>query len=135
LLEASDGFDEYSWSTGQNGKSIEISNSGIYEVITTTVCGDELKSEILVSERIDTDFFIPNTFTPNGDGKNETFEIDNRLQGASMIVVNRWGSEVFRSNNYQNNWDGRSESDGSFYFIISNACLKSSIKGWVQIIR
>jgi gliding motility-associated-like protein len=135
LLEASDGFDEYSWSTGQSGKSIEISKSGIYEVITTTVCGDELKSEILVSERIDSDFFIPNTFTPNRDGKNETFEIDIRLQGANMIVVNRWGSEVFRSDNYQNNWDGSSESDGSYYFIISSACLKSSIKGWVQIIR
>src|SRR5690606_9041248 len=47
---------------------------------------------------------IPNVFTPNGDGRNDVFEIVG-IEGFDRVeitVVNRWGNEVYRNNNYKN---------------------------------
>ncbi|MFW6042920.1 MAG: gliding motility-associated C-terminal domain-containing protein, partial [Marinilabiliaceae bacterium] len=60
----------------------------------------------------DKSIFIPNAFSPNDDGVNETFEIqvDNRSEAeeSTLEVYNRWGTLVYRSkgNNYDNSWDG-----------------------------
>lgn len=50
---------------------------------------------------------IPDGFSPNGDGVNETFYIPD-LNGleASLLVWNRWGDIVFKTDLYENNWDG-----------------------------
>jgi gliding motility-associated-like protein len=52
--------------------------------------------------------FIPNTFTPNGDQKNDVFRI--RSYGMSHIslfrVYNRWGELIFETNNINEGWDG-----------------------------
>uniref|UniRef100_UPI0040488EC9 LamG-like jellyroll fold domain-containing protein n=1 Tax=Roseivirga sp. TaxID=1964215 RepID=UPI0040488EC9 len=135
MLQASDGFKDYLWSTGEISSTIEVNAPGVYEVSVINQCGDELRKEIAITEDSNTDFFIPNTFTPNGDGKNDTFEIDYRLLGAQLIVVNRWGAKVFESANYQNEWDGEKLSDGSYYYLLSSPCLKKPIKAWVKILR
>jgi gliding motility-associated-like protein len=50
---------------------------------------------------------VPNGFSPNGDGINDLFIIPCDAKGArSLRVWNRWGGEVYFSQNYQNNWDG-----------------------------
>jgi len=72
---------------------------------------------------------LPEGFSPNGDGINETLEIKgiHRFPDHSITILNRWGSEVFFSRNYQNDWDGRSTNEYNFgkgilpvgtYFII-----------------
>jgi gliding motility-associated-like protein len=51
--------------------------------------------------------YIPNSFTPNGDGLNDTFgAIGEAIGEYTMQVFNRWGQLVFESNNYKNQWDG-----------------------------
>ncbi|SMG36795.1 DUF7507 domain-containing protein, partial [Sphingobacterium psychroaquaticum] len=81
--------------------------------------------------------FIPNVFTPNGDGTNDTFEIVG-LEGfdrVSVVIVNRWGNEVYRSENYDNTWTGRGLNEGTYYYIITPYKNGKSevIKGWVLI--
>lgn len=85
-------------------------------------------------------FFIPNTFTPNGDGKNDTFFI----VGAYMFdrieleIINRHGKLIYRSDNYKNDWLAEGVSDGTYYYIVNghNANGKAySNKGTVTIIR
>lgn len=51
---------------------------------------------------------IPTGFSPNGDGTNDHFEILGleNYPGSTMIVFNRWGNEVYRNEDYQNDWDG-----------------------------
>ena len=54
-------------------------------------------------------FFIPNSFTPNGDGLNETFypigdKID--INNYSFKIFNRWGEMVFSTNEFGASWDG-----------------------------
>lgn len=67
------------------------------------------------------DIFIPNLFTPNGDGVNDVFEIRglDLFYSNDLAVVNRWGNEVYKSNNYQNNWAGTGLSEGTYFYKLS----------------
>lgn len=68
---------------------------------------------------------IPTGFSPNGDGKNDFFVVQGIEQypGAKLFVFNRWGTEVFRAERYQNDWDGSNFSkepltDDTYYAVI-----------------
>ncbi|WP_353130960.1 gliding motility-associated C-terminal domain-containing protein, partial [Parapedobacter pyrenivorans] len=84
-------------------------------------------------------FKIPNVFTPNGDGKNDVFEIVG-IEGfdrTEITVVNRWGNEVYRNNNYRNNWDGQGLNEGTYYYVIitHEGGRQERYAGWVLIKR
>ncbi|MCW3466162.1 gliding motility-associated C-terminal domain-containing protein [Chitinophaga nivalis] len=86
------------------------------------------------------DIFIPTAFTPNGDGINDKFVILglDKYPGSVLIVFNRWGNVVYRSNNYLNNWDGSGLHEGTYYYELicpTTSNGKTSLKGWVQLIR
>ena len=84
-------------------------------------------------------FFIPNVFTPNGDGINDTFEIVGLLNYTSVEieVFNRWGNQVYKNLNYQNQWLAEGLNEGTYYYIIKLKTLTDSktLKGWVLIKR
>ena len=67
------------------------------------------------------DIFIPNLFTPNGDGTNDVFEIRglDLFFSNNLVIVNRWGNEVYQSNNYQNNWAGDGLNEGTYFYKLS----------------
>ncbi len=51
--------------------------------------------------------FVPNAFSPNGDGKNEVFRVRNiTLKSMELVVYNRWGQEMYKSNDINSGWDG-----------------------------
>jgi len=54
------------------------------------------------------DLFIPNSFTPNGDGINDLFIISgiDAYPDHRLTIYNRWEQKVFETKDYQNNWDG-----------------------------
>ncbi|KAA2242645.1 tandem-95 repeat protein [Chitinophaga agrisoli] len=87
------------------------------------------------------DIKIPTLFTPNGDGKNDAFEIRglNRYPENELVVINRWGNEVFRQNNYQNNWKGDGLNEGTYYYLLRIKKTDGSgwevFKGYTTIIR
>jgi gliding motility-associated-like protein len=55
-------------------------------------------------------FEFPNVITTNGDGINDLFEIQNLPANTKVMIINRWGNVVLKSDNYQNNWDGKDSS-------------------------
>ena len=71
------------------------------------------------------DITIPNIFTPGtaegSIGKNDTFEIRGLLKydGATLGVYDRWGNQVFYSDNYDNLWDARDVASGTHYYILT----------------
>ncbi|MFT6245799.1 MAG: gliding motility-associated-like protein, partial [Crocinitomicaceae bacterium] len=81
---------------------------------------------------------IDNLFTPNGDGKNETWFITEDLTGCSVKVYNTWGNIVFESEAYLNDWDGTYNGDplpeGAYYYAITCGSLES-VTGSVTILR
>jgi gliding motility-associated-like protein len=51
--------------------------------------------------------YIPNTFTPNGDGDNDMFyAVSASVKEFNMRIFDRWGEEVFTTNNIHEGWDG-----------------------------
>lgn len=83
--------------------------------------------------------FIPNAVSPNGDGKNDRFLIVglDKYPGSSLNVYNRWGNEVYHSDNYANDWDGHELGDGTYYYILllNTPHGKTAYKGWVEILH
>lgn len=82
---------------------------------------------------------IPNIFTPNGDGDNDIFFIDNiKRQAWNLTIYSRWGREVLVEKfDYQNDWDGGSLNDGTYYYTLTNqdGSILTEYKGWFQIAR
>lgn len=64
---------------------------------------------------------IPNVFTPNADGINDVFEIENleHYPMAQVVIFNRWGKKVFEHPDYYNNWwDGQGSPDGVYFYVL-----------------
>ncbi|WP_370478270.1 MopE-related protein [Tamlana flava] len=87
---------------------------------------------------------VPNGFSPNDDGINDTWVIENITSFTRSIVkvYNRWGNKVFESHNYQNNWNGKSTEGGSsirlpvgayLYIIELNEPGFKPVQGWIYI--
>ncbi len=92
------------------------------------------------------DFTVPNVFTPNytgPNGKDNKFYIKtDNINSWSIQIFDRWGKEMYKSNNVYNYWDGTNESgeqapDGVYYYVINGVCQSKTYKkqGFVQLIR
>ncbi|NCD72392.1 T9SS type B sorting domain-containing protein [Mucilaginibacter agri] len=81
---------------------------------------------------------IPNTFTPNGDGINDTWKIKGteNYNQIEVDVFNRYGNIVYKANNYDNEWPGTTNGQklpaGVYYYVIKTERSRSS--GYVTIL-
>jgi gliding motility-associated-like protein/uncharacterized repeat protein (TIGR01451 family) len=101
-------------------------------------CADTVAITVISSAPPET--VIPNIFTPNGDGKNDVFEISKieNYPGSQLMVFNRWGNEVYKSENYLNTWNGSNLADGTYFYVLNrreNTGNITVIKGWVYLKR
>ena len=125
----------YRWSDNSTGNALAISSGGTYSVraangnCTTT---RQVEVSFLDPGRVK----VPNVITPNGDVYNEFFVVENGFGRISLRVCNRWGVEVFRSDNYQNNWNAEGLPPGTyFYYLSSDSTCLGKRKGWLSILR
>lgn len=79
-------------------------------------------------------FETPNVFTPNGDNKNDVLVLSTEEVGGKIQIFNRWGRLVKEYASYQNNWDGKDQPAGVYYYLLTNRDGKTS-KGWVELAR
>lgn len=82
------------------------------------------------------DVFIPNIFTPNNDEANSRFEIRgiDGFPGSSLFVYNRWGNKIFESANYRNEWSGKDQEEGTYYYVFKRSDGKD-YSGYVQLTK
>ncbi len=108
VLDAGSEGEYYIWNTGSTSSAIIIDTSGEYSVQVTSE--DGCKSTDSVYVLWDTDpFILPNAFTPNGDGLNDTYGVVARYDYAklySLSIYNRWGQKIFESADINTKWDG-----------------------------
>jgi gliding motility-associated-like protein len=91
---------------------------------------------------------IPQAITPNGDGFNDVFVIEGieYYPNNELVIFNRWGAEVFRVTNYQNDWDGKSANNlnvwgedlptGTYYYLFDTKTEgKKVITGFIYLTR
>ena len=97
-------------------------NSTTYYVTVTSPEGCIASDSVLVS--VLPDIVFPNGFTPNGDGVNDVWIIDNIQFFPNNVVevYNRWGELLFRSEGYEVPWDGKYNGKelpvGTYYYVI-----------------
>ena len=101
----------YNWSTGATTPDITVNTSSAYSMYVTYKCGTIHSNTIIVTAcPPDTtlSIWIPNSFTPNGDGLNDAWRPVFINQDISeLYIYDRWGQKLFSgnaSNNYS--WDG-----------------------------
>jgi gliding motility-associated-like protein/uncharacterized repeat protein (TIGR01451 family) len=92
--------------TSNNGNNPDTNSNGIWNEAADNV------PTILVLP--DQTFFIPEAFTPNGDGKNDFFVIKG-ITGTenTLTIYNRWGNIVYKMDNYDNTWEGMPNVGGT----------------------
>jgi len=98
----------YSWSTGESTQSIEANAPGLYSVVIRTDFGCEGEFDIVIDEDCPGSIYIPNAFTPDGDGINDGW----RVQGDKIAVFhvkvwNRWGELFYESSEVNKSWWGQ----------------------------
>ncbi|MEM1357101.1 MAG: gliding motility-associated C-terminal domain-containing protein, partial [Bacteroidota bacterium] len=96
----------------------DMAGTLIYEVeVTQNGCMQIVEIELLVEDPIcDTEnIYIPNAFSPNGDNMNDVVRIRSnfadQLTEVRFIIYNRWGQEVYKSDDIFESWDGTVEGD------------------------
>jgi len=125
---------QYRWSTGSTQNRITIDAEGTYSVVVPSrycAIGDTIRVEM-----VDCPGPVPNVFTPNGDGRNETFYIENiEFIPWELEVFNRWGQRVHQASPYANGWTGDGLPTGTYYYRLRSPRLRRKLKGWVELIR
>jgi gliding motility-associated-like protein len=112
LIKPESNFSSYLWNTGATGDSLSVSQPGMYwlSVIDTNGCAGA-DSISVTSKACVEGFFVPSSFTPNGDGHNDLLKpitFNNlSLSQYQFRVYNRWGQLVFESGNPSAGWDGK----------------------------
>jgi gliding motility-associated-like protein len=87
------------------------------------------------------DIIIPNSFSPNGDGRNDLWEIENlsAYPHNTVEIFNRYGQRLFRSIGYNIAWDGTFKGQpvppATYYYIVNLKNGNKSFSGSVTIVR
>jgi len=129
-----DGFDPYvySWSTGESGESILFPTSGSEMMTVDVTITDQCLNDTTVTIDVPVKLceVIPmNVMTPNNDGKNDflTFINLENYSPNKLAVYNRWGKSVYKTDDYQNDWDGDNYSEGTYYYVLEVGDKKGSV--------
>ena len=144
----------YTWLPVESLNNPSISNPIASPIKTTTYtvfiagaggCGVTKQITIVVLSNIcdEPDIFIPNTFTPNGDGNNDIFNVrGNNIDISYLAVYNRWGEKVFDSNDKKTGWDGTYKNKAAnpdvFAYYVKIKCFNGKDylkKGNITLIR
>ncbi|MCB0494488.1 MAG: gliding motility-associated C-terminal domain-containing protein, partial [Cyclobacteriaceae bacterium] len=101
----------------------------IVYVSDSSGCVRALQSTVI---ELRTDVVIPNVFTPNNDGVNEAFIILNKKSNTKIVIANRWGVEVYKSDDYQNDWRAEGLPDGIYFYTLSmeGEVYKGPVEVW-----
>jgi len=136
--------DEEGILSGQTASSITVrpSKTTTYKVLVGN--GSSCKVVKSFSVKVEEDYktLIPNNFlTPNGDGANDTWIINNidMYPNNEVEVFDRAGRVVYYQTGYKNNWDGslngKQLAEDTYYFVLIVNSGKKKISGYISIVK
>lgn len=130
----------YLWSNGSTSASINVNTSGTFTVIVNNgycqTSGISKVDYITFTEK----FSPPNIFSPNGDGKNDIFDLKiPYAEFYDLKIFNRWGKLVYESQNNTDTWNADQLNEGVYYWILNYAVCSGQTarieKGSVTIVK
>jgi gliding motility-associated-like protein len=107
VINAGNDGASYDWTSGENTQVILAGAYGWYYVEVVNQFDCALRDSALVNEFCPPSMYVPNTFTPNGDGINDVWQVVGKNIGDfDLNVFDRWGHVIFHSENPAYGWDG-----------------------------
>ena len=123
--------DSFLWSTGSSENPITATKSGLYSA--TAFINDCEKTAEYTVEECPCELWLPNVFTPNNDGVNDSFfpVVRSNLASFSMHIYDRWGQIIYKTDSHTP-WDGtnngRFAAAGVYFCVISYSCANAPEK-------
>jgi gliding motility-associated-like protein len=131
---------DYRWDFGDGSPASTVAQHryaqpGTYTVqlrgTSATGCPVAASLPVVVAELL-----VPNIFTPNADGLNDTFRVPGIATGTARLeVYSRWGTPVYTAARYAHDWDGGTLPSGVYYYLLRVADCSTVLKGWVELKR
>jgi gliding motility-associated-like protein len=114
----------YQWSTGESTASIEVTQTGMYEVTVSNLNCSATDTITVTFSAVSYMGEVPNVFTPNGDGINDEFFIDNAyISTFNLQIIDRWGGLVYSTDQPTEYWDGtkngKKVEDGVYFYVLN----------------
>jgi len=137
------------WSTSSREPVLRVRPPQILSLRAVTPC-DTIQDTVVITgdacppETAPPEFAIPDAFTPNGDGLNDTWDIYDLPEDNEVWVMNRWGEVVYRKKHYRGDWDGRNRQgealpSGVYVYKIvyswAGGSFSASVQGHLSILR
>jgi len=131
MIEPVPGATFYEWKvpdgwkivSGQGTNLIELQSNELKQGTISVKANNHLSNcssgeASIESNEIVYSVYVPNTFSPNNDGINDVWVLRNieYFPDNELVVLNRWGNEVYRKVGYRNTWDGSNLNEGTYYF-------------------
>ncbi len=150
FINATPGINSYTWEFGDGDSSYSVNPDHLYDQIgeytvslyVTNIYGCLDTITALVRIEDDFTFYIPNSFSPNGDGNNDFFSgFGTRLKAYHMDVFDRWGLLIYSTDDILKPWNGKDkndvQSDVYIYKILitDNKNQRHEYNGHVNVVR
>ncbi|MCX6231347.1 MAG: gliding motility-associated C-terminal domain-containing protein [Bacteroidetes bacterium] len=106
-LRINPGYTSYLWQDGSTNNNFVVTKPGIYWIIVNN--NNCIASDTIIYYKCnEINIWIPNAFTPDGDGVNDIFKIETttELSDFQMYIYNRWGQQIFETTDLKSGWDG-----------------------------
>jgi gliding motility-associated-like protein len=137
---------DITWSPATGLSNNKILNPVASPLSTTTYTltvqtADDCVGTGMVTVQVTYPIIVPNTFSPNGDGRNDTWDIKylNTYSNCKVQVFNRWGQLLYSSTGYGIPWDGTYKGsavpNGTYYYVINLEKNTKPLAGYVMVVR
>jgi gliding motility-associated-like protein len=124
-----DNIQSWKWTSSKGHSSderiweIQFDETGsvIITLTATNINGCETVLNIPFSVEYFIHFFVPTAFSPNGDGHNDWWKVEGMLffKEFNLKVYNRWGQQIWESNDANKGWDGSGVPTGTYTYILN----------------
>ncbi len=119
-----------------------------YRICDATCAVSCREAKLLITVTKETVILVPGGFSPNGDGNNDGFVIKGLelYPENELLIINRWGDEVYKAAPYRNDWAGQSQGkgltlygnelvEGTYFYILTLDKNTPPMKGYVELKR
>lgn len=140
---------KYLWSKGDTTLDLINRIQGDYTIVVTDTFNCSVSGKYTIyyqKENCEQDVFVPQGFSPDGDGINDVYTIDGieKFPNNHLRIFNRWGGMVFEEVGYKNTWKGTAETGigigngetlptGTYFYVLELESGKPVISGYLYI--